>query len=305
MSVSMSGGNQSALGREVEGRRDERDRVRDREGRDDEHERAKPAERDHEAEKEQQVVGAVENVEEAELRRIATPPGASADRAARAPGSPLELECAFDAARAAEPQRRHDAHAEARRARDRIENADRSELIGYSKQHVEQRLVPHERRVGRQRRPGDVRERRVERRTIDPTAARRVATSRGDPERRVPLVDRDVLSAIQSVAASRSGGVGARRSRDGPWSRVRNVDVTHRGERHADQQTQPLALGPEEGLDGHVVGISCARNRGSSAGRSAAQASATQTTRRITGARPRGSVRQSFTDCAQCILAPD
>ena len=61
----MSGGNQSAVRRQIERRRDERDRVRDREGGDDDDERPEAAERDHQAEQEEQVVGAVENVKEA------------------------------------------------------------------------------------------------------------------------------------------------------------------------------------------------------------------------------------------------
>ncbi len=64
----MSGGNHRALGRHVEGRGDERDRVGHGERRHHRHERAQPPERNHEAEQEQQVVDAVEDVEEPVLR---------------------------------------------------------------------------------------------------------------------------------------------------------------------------------------------------------------------------------------------
>ena len=71
------------VGRQVRGRRDERDRVRDRERRDDEDERPRRAERNDEAEQEQQVIGAVEDVLEAEPDEAPAPPDASADRAGR------------------------------------------------------------------------------------------------------------------------------------------------------------------------------------------------------------------------------
>ena len=55
------------VGREVVRRCDQRHRMRDRERRDDDDQRAEPAERDHQAEQEQQVIDAVEDVEEAVL----------------------------------------------------------------------------------------------------------------------------------------------------------------------------------------------------------------------------------------------
>ena len=62
ISTSISGGNQSASGAKPERRRDQRDRVRDGERRDDRDERPDLPERNDEAEDEQQVVDAVEDV---------------------------------------------------------------------------------------------------------------------------------------------------------------------------------------------------------------------------------------------------
>jgi hypothetical protein len=59
-------GEPQPAGRDAERRGGERDRVGDGERRDDEHERAEAAEGDHQAEDEQQVVGAIEDVLEAE-----------------------------------------------------------------------------------------------------------------------------------------------------------------------------------------------------------------------------------------------
>ncbi len=62
MSVSMSGGNHEPPGAEAECCRGQRDRMRDREGRDNEDELTEAAEGEHEAEDEEQVVRAVEDV---------------------------------------------------------------------------------------------------------------------------------------------------------------------------------------------------------------------------------------------------
>ena len=119
------------VGREAERGRDQRDRVRDGEGGDDEHERPQAAERDHEAGDEQQVVGAVEDVQEARLdeaQRRLVPARVEPHQARIA----VELEGALGAARRQEAQRRHDLQAQPREPRVDRELATRSDAIGYS-----------------------------------------------------------------------------------------------------------------------------------------------------------------------------
>ena len=116
MSVSMSSGNQSASGREIVGRRDERHRVRQREGRHDEHQRAEPPERNHQADEKQQVVGPAEDVPEAELNEPqgGLVPARIEAHQAQVPGI---LEGAHGAARRQESQHRHRPQAEPREPR--------------------------------------------------------------------------------------------------------------------------------------------------------------------------------------------
>ena len=88
----------------------------DSEGRDDEHERPEAAERDHQAEQEQQVIGSVQDVEEAQLhepQRRLMPPGIEPDD----PRISRQLERPFDAAGRAEAQSRHHPNAQPRQGR--------------------------------------------------------------------------------------------------------------------------------------------------------------------------------------------
>ena len=73
------------IGRDSVGRRDQRDGVGHGERGDHQKQRPQAPQRDHEAEQKQQMVGAVENVEEAQLDEAAARPGASVDRAAPCP----------------------------------------------------------------------------------------------------------------------------------------------------------------------------------------------------------------------------
>ena len=81
-----------------------------------EHERAEAAERDHQAEQEQQVIGAVEDVKEAQLdepQRRLVPPRIEPDE----PRIARQLERPFDAAGRTEAQRRHHSNAQPRERR--------------------------------------------------------------------------------------------------------------------------------------------------------------------------------------------
>ena len=99
---------------------------------DDGDERPEAAERDHQAEQEQQVVGAVEDVLEAELARSAAPPGATADRAARVPGSPGQLERPLGAVGRHGSAARSPLRMPSRASAGSIEKSDWSDGIGYS-----------------------------------------------------------------------------------------------------------------------------------------------------------------------------
>ena len=116
MSVSMSGGNQRARGREVEGRRDERDRVRDGKGGDDGHEGPEPANRDGEAQEEEQVIRAAEDVGEPELHES---PGRLVPARIEADESRVAdpLEGAHGTPGREKPHGRGDAHTEPREGR--------------------------------------------------------------------------------------------------------------------------------------------------------------------------------------------
>ena len=205
----------------------------------------------------------------------------------------LQLECAFDAAWWAEPQRRHDAHAE---PAERGIDGERRSIGGdrVLEEDVHQRLVPHERRVGRERRPGDVGEGGVE---GGERPVRWQRDLRRDEPRRsqaaAAFVDRDAVRDPERRGVA-DGGFGACEVEIDLVAR-RKEDVAHRGYRRAHEETQPLALGAEEGVNGHVVRDLVRAQARREPGTSAAQASATHTTRTITGARPRGSIRQSFT----------
>ena len=158
--------------REVEGRGDERDRMRDGERRDDEDERAEAPERNHQAEQKQQVIGAVEDVPKAEARRTAAAAWYQLGSSRTSPGSPVNSN-----ARTAPPGGRKRSTVTTRtpsRASVGIDRERRrSDAIGYSRAR---RAAPGSRRSrvdGRAARRSSARRPPRTTRTIDRTAARR------------------------------------------------------------------------------------------------------------------------------------
>ena len=183
----MSGGNQSASGARPNAEAMSVIECADRERGDDEHERPKAAERDHEAEEEQQVVGAVEDVNEAELdepQRRLVPARIEPDESR----IPRQLERPFDAVRRTEAQRRHHANAQPRQRRfDREVGPIRRDRI--LEEDVDAGAWFHTiARVWREWRSGDVGERRVVRAQTTRSEGREicVATIWGAAERALP-----------------------------------------------------------------------------------------------------------------------
>ncbi len=119
------------VGREIERRGDERDRVRQREGRDHDQQRRQPAERDHEAEQEEQVIDAVQDMEKAQRDEASgglVPAWIQADES----GIAGQLERALRARRRHESQDGDDLHAQPRQRRlDRERRSIRRD-VGYS-----------------------------------------------------------------------------------------------------------------------------------------------------------------------------
>ena len=156
ISVSISGGNHSAVRREIVGRGDQRDRMRDCKRGHDRDQRAEAPERNHQAQQEQQVVGAVEDVEESLLtkrQRRLIPARIEPDQ----PGIALELERARRAAGRQEPKRGDRAQPQSLEPRvDRELGAVGS--IGYSNSTSSSPWFQIEFRVVRQPRAREVRQ---------------------------------------------------------------------------------------------------------------------------------------------------
>ena len=112
-----------------------------------------------------------------------------------------------------------------------------------------------------------------------------------------------MLSAIQSVAASRTAASARWKSRL-ISSRVGKRMSRIAAMRCAHEETQPLAFGAEEGVNGHVVRDLVRAQARRERRHECCPGQRDATTRIITGARPRGSIRQPVTIRAQCILAP-
>ena len=168
--VSMSGGNQSASGTKPKAEAIKRDRMAHGERGHDDDERPQLPERDHQAEQEQQMVGAVQDVPE---------PGHDKTQSGVVPariepnqaGIAMKLECARDAVGRHEAQR--GGHLLTKAVDARVDGefgmrgADR-----VFEQDIEQLLVPVELQIVREPRPLHVRARLIVRaRTIDPTAS--------------------------------------------------------------------------------------------------------------------------------------
>ena len=177
----MSGGNHSASGAKPIRGRDQRDGMSDRKRRHDQDERAQLAPKRHdEAEQEQQVIGAVQDVLEAERARSAAATDASADRADTTPRR-LRSDRRAPRRRPRRTDGRDDLHAEPLEPRPSA-NSELAEAIGASNStsssacchgscvpsgsggavHVRERRIERgERAVARNRRArGDERERR-------------------------------------------------------------------------------------------------------------------------------------------------
>ena len=226
-------------------------RVRHGEGGGDDHQRPQATERDHQAGDEQQVVGAVEDVEEAlldEAQCRLVPAGIEVHQAR----VPVQLVGTLRAAGRKVAHCRHHLQAHARQAR-----LDREPRPLGGDRQVEQQVevlrLPVQLGLRRNRRRAQVRHRFVPRRER-PVGRQRHARQRQRRARQQPVV----LEQAQVVGEPELGGdaqrcVGAGEVEvAGPAQR--QVDLVHRPERHAQQHVQVLALGPDEGLDANVGG---------------------------------------------------
>ena len=239
------------VGRHAVRRGDERHGVRHREAGDDRHQRPEAAERDDQAEQEQQVVGAVEDVlvpRGDEAGRSLVPARIERHQA----GIAAQLEGPLGPFRGDEAKHGDDAHAqpldagpdgEARRlGRDRVVEhyvqhrlaPDDLEAVGepLADQDVgEGVVVAPERAVGRKRQPQgrDLRFRESDSVLVELHLLRQ-------PE--LCSVRQQRLRAFEVQVAR---------------APQREVDVLHGLERHADQQAEALSLRLRECLDGHVA----------------------------------------------------
>ena len=218
----------------------------DRERRDDDDERPQAPERDHQAGQEQQVVGALQDVPEAvdhEPQRGLVPAGIEADQSRIA----VELERARGAVRRQEAQRGRDFEAEPVDARvDGEFRAVRADRV--VEQHVEELLVPVELEVVGERRPLDMRARLLVggERPVGGERDPRLDDPRG-PEAGVVLVKVDAVDEpeLRCIAQRLVGARQVEIARPAG----RKLDLAHGGERHADQELQPVADRPHEGVD--------------------------------------------------------
>ena len=203
--------------------------MRDRERGDDDDQRPQPAERDHEADQEQQMVGAFEDVPEArhdEAQRRLMPARIETHQARIA----VELERARRRRRAAGSAAPSTRCGRSGRTRGWIANSERSDRIGYSSStssscwfQVELEVVGE--RAARPHARAPSRTRRTSGRTAARCAHRRCAA----PAARVVLGDGDVVDQIELGGAAQRL-VGARRCRD---SRGRASGIPPRSSRRA------------------------------------------------------------------------
>jgi hypothetical protein len=236
---------------EAQDRGGERQRVRHREGGGDYHQRPEAAKRDDQAGDEQQVVGAVEDVQEAaldEAQRCLVPARVEAHQARIA----VELERTLGAAGRQVAQRRHHPQAHARQPR--LDREPRP--VGRNRQ-VEQQIevlrLPVQLGLWWNRRRPQVRHGLV------PRGERAVGGQRhARHHERRPRQAPVVLEQAQVVGEPQLGGDAQRRVGAGEvevtGAAQRHVDLVHRPERHAQQHVQVLALGLDEGLDADVGG---------------------------------------------------
>src|SRR4051812_13025542 len=219
--------------------------MRHRERRDDDDEGAKAAERDHQAREEQQVVGTVEDMRDAETnepRRGLLPSRVQPHQS----GIARELERALCAGGRLIADHRYDAHAQPRqRGLDREGRSVRRDRV--VERNVEHRLVPDEIRIRRERRTSDVRERIVV--GVEGTVRRQRHANAGQARRgqpRVALVEFDVACQPQARC------VAQRRVRvfEIQASAIfeREHDIAHGPEGHAEEQVRLCSVRTEKRL---------------------------------------------------------
>ena len=225
--------------------------MRDGEGGDDGRERPEAPERDDEAEHEEKVIAALQDVEEArvhEAQRRLVPARIEAHEA----GVAVQVERPRLAARRQEAQHDVDLDAEPLEPRpDREGGALGAHRV--REQHVQQPLVPVELGVVAEARLLEMRERAF----VRGEGAVRLERDAGIDqlrlaEPRVVLVKLDLAGEPQGDRVAQRA-VDAREVEETSLA-LRHVDVAHRLERHAHQQFQRLAFGLDEGLDADFVG---------------------------------------------------
>ncbi len=238
-------------GREPHRGRDQRDRMRGGERGDDHDERADAPERDDEAEHEEQMIEALEDVAEAEPDESeeGLVPARVQRYQARVAG---ELEHALGAAVREESEHGHGAEPEVgERGPDRESGVGGSD--GVLEEHVEHRLLPGQLGVGRERRRAEVGEGEF---VVGERAVRGQGHARGGDASGREWAP--ILVNLEIVRDPETGGVvqqrGGRGDVEVAGPAQRELDVAHGLERNADDEAQPLRLGPDEREYGHVRG---------------------------------------------------
>ena len=240
-------------------RRDERDRMRHGEGRDDDDERAETAKRNHQAQQEQQVIDATEDVEEPvhdESRRGLEPARVEPDE----PRVAVELKCPLDAllqgtsSGRAGPEAKHCHRSQARgfeSGRDRDSRLRRGHRV--LEQHIHERLARDQLDVRGQRRAGHVRERAL------------VGIERGIGRQREPRT-RDAWAAQLAIALEQVHPAGDPSATGFEHRGLHLAEIEQRSfhrpleivdggrERSADQQPEELSFRLKKRLDPDVAG---------------------------------------------------
>ena len=223
--------------------------MRHREGGGEQDEGREAPERDDEAEQEQDVVDALEDVPDAgdeEAQRRLMPARIEAHEA----GVAVQLEGAHVPARRQEAQGRRHPLAEAVDARMHGEGgalgADR-----ILEQHVEELLAPVEVELLREARAVEVGTRRLV--GNEGAVGRQRHARGGDPRRRqaaIVLVNLDMVDQPE-LGRVAQGRVSARQV-EVTGAAGRHVDVAHGGHRHAHEELEPLSDRLDEQVDRHV-----------------------------------------------------
>ena len=238
------------LRRELVGGCDQRDRVRDRERGHDRDERAEAAERDDEQEQKQQVVGAFEDVLEAEHDE-------APDRLVPARIEPHQTGIAFelvDALGHAGGQKTDRGnHRERKSFELRIDGEIRAiRLDRIFEQHIEDALFPKDRRVRRKRRARDMGERAVV--ILERAIGFERELGRDDARRGQRCI---AFVHFQIVDQEDLGGVPKRlidaREIDIFLFAAGNLDILDALHGHADEHLQNLPFRLDEGLNGDVA----------------------------------------------------